>query len=633
MAYDFGAQSLGIKNPFKAEGKIKTIAGLIITIIGVYILLQVPENLKVDKVLGWVYAGLGFILIISGLKRCSAGLYQLFKYFVGRSVPISLSYNFSKTESDNAKAEKDAVLYNHQELNSMLLGRKNSTFIEPTGWLSRFIHTILPKLTFLPYPLRNTAEELASVVINTITAIAAYAIASFVVLSGLAGEKAQIFMLPIFSALLLVYLITTWKSSAHSLESANNYKLNQIAGKSVIGLIALSFVIPMLAGFYLDELIPVSMEVLAELKLEQYMFSAWGNLGIFFVSLFVLLGLIVPLLLSRMNDANPQTSVSEYRDNLQENVHPKEIFINVENIILANRRVKEVPNRIYKEFNPELVPESDKKGTFNGELLIETQPELTSTEVKNKTNKILLTLFSQVGLVATVVLLCAFIFQAIELYIYLQPVILANKTASNQLMNSVFLIPIVGFVSKLLFIYFAWRGTKAISRILESCSHTFWGEIHFSSLLMNLKVEGTYTESKMATGMGINDSTRSENFVVRSSITPWLITSRIDSCVFATSGSNNLETPRYIMSMNKNDLEMEQIVEEMKTFLVSREVIAALRNTQDLDNTMQILEVNNKSREFLSKNQESLTEQAGYLRNEDNTDNEENVTDNTSKQV
>lgn len=631
MAYDFGAQSLGIKNPFKVEGKIKTIAGILITLLGVYILLQVPENLKIDKILGWAFAALGFIFIIAGLKRCGVGLYQLFRYFVGRSVPISLSYNYSKTEQDSASAEKNALLYDSNELHSMLLGRKNTTFSEPKGWLSRFIHTILPKLTFLPYPLRNAAEELSSVLINTTTAIIAYAIASFVVLSGLAGEKAEILLLPIFSTLLLVYLIITWRASANSLDSTNHYQLKQVAGKSVIVLIALSFIFPMLAGFYMDELIPISMATLTELKLEQYLFGAWGNLTLFILSLFVLLALIVPLLLSRMKDATPNTAVSEYRDNLQENVHPKEIFINVENIILANRRVKEVPNRVYKEFNPQLITESNTKGSFNGELLIETQPELTKTEVKDKTNKILLTLLSQVGLVITALLFYSFALQVIDLYLYLEPAIYGTDTARQQLANASYLVPMVGIVSHLLFLYFAWRGTKAISRIMESCSHTFWGEIHFSSLLMHLKVEGTYTESKMATGMSINDSTRSENFVVRSSITPWLITSRIDSCIFATSGVNNLETPRYIMSMNKNDSEMEEIVDEIKSFLVNREVIASVRNSKDLDNTMQILEVNKKSRDYINKAPNTEEAQGGYLRNEEANNLEVNNSEDKSK--
>jgi len=36
-------------------------------------------------------------------------------------------------------------------------------------------------------------------------------------------------------------------------------------------------------------------------------------------------------------------------------VHPNEIFINIENIVLANSRFKEIPNKVYREFDPNLV--------------------------------------------------------------------------------------------------------------------------------------------------------------------------------------------------------------------------------------------------------------------------------------
>ena len=98
----------------------------------------------------------------------------------------------------------------------------------------------------------------------------------------------------------------------------------------------------------------------------------------------------------------------------------------------------------------------------------------------------------------------------------------------------------------------------------------FWGELNFNSLLMYMKTEGTYTESRVSTGMAIHDSTRSENVVVRSSITPWIITSRINTSIFATSGMNNLEAPRFVMGMNKNDGELKEIVDEIKAFLRGR---------------------------------------------------------------
>ena len=70
--------------------------------------------------------------------------------------------------------------------------------------------------------------------------------------------------------------------------------------------------------------------------------------------------------------------------------------------------------------------------------------------------------------------------------------------------------------------------------------------------------EGTYTESKLTTGKGIYYSTSSENYVMRSSLTPWIISSRIMTSTFADSGAKNVEHPRHILEMQDNPEEMQE---------------------------------------------------------------------------
>lgn len=47
MAYDFGSQTLGIRNPFKAEGAVIAVRGALVTLLGLYSLLRVAG--LVDK--------------------------------------------------------------------------------------------------------------------------------------------------------------------------------------------------------------------------------------------------------------------------------------------------------------------------------------------------------------------------------------------------------------------------------------------------------------------------------------------------------------------------------------------------------------------------------------------------------
>ncbi|WP_238526897.1 hypothetical protein [Brumicola nitratireducens] len=380
MAYDFGSQTLGIKNPFKKEGLFKAIAGVLVALLGVFTLVQVASELKADKVVGWAYVIIGFYLLLSGMRHTSVGFIQLFRYFVGRSVPTSLAENKSPSEQESAKYERSALQYDAKTLHSMMMGRKNTTFVEPVGFLGRFVHSIFPKLTFLPHPLRMMAQEIAGMVINYLTGIVSFFIVFFIVTAGLAGETSELFAMPIMGTLLLLYLVTSWSSAARTIQRTRGTVLKSSGGASFGIIIAVSILVPIVAGVYLDEWVIVSDQTKQIFTETSGIFNAWANLGLLTLSTLIVLAAVLPLLFARMAKASPQTEVSEYRENMQESVHPNEVFINIENIVLANRRYKEMPNRIYREFDPKLIEQSDGKGSFNGQLLIETQPALAEED-------------------------------------------------------------------------------------------------------------------------------------------------------------------------------------------------------------------------------------------------------------
>ena len=124
---------------------------------------------------------------------------------------------------------------------------------------------------------------------------------------------------------------------------------------------------------FLDGVVGSNINELKTWSEEHAFFSAWLNFVYLFISIGVVIGLVFPLLKKRMDLVTPQTEVSEFRANMQESVHPNEIFINIENIVLANRRSK-VLDRIYADLF--LSKSRLKEGGSKRELLIETQPTL-----------------------------------------------------------------------------------------------------------------------------------------------------------------------------------------------------------------------------------------------------------------
>jgi len=588
----------------------------------------------------WVYAAVGLVLLIAGFKRAGSGLFQLFKFFVGRSVPSSLAYNLTKSEKENAALERkeNVLAYKSATLESMLMGRKNATFTEPLGWMGRFVHSIFPKLIFLPYPIRNISQEIVSVLTTTVIAFIAFGLTYFVSSSGLAGEAGHIIM-PVFSIFILIYLVAAWRKAANAVSLDRVKQLNSAGAASVAKIITFSILFPVAIGggyhFVNQNINPNNSFYQVADKVT--VFSAWPSLLTLIGLGLVTAGFVFYLVNIRSQQSTTNTEVSEYRENLQESVHPNEIFINIENIVLANRRYKEIPNRTYMNFDPVLEEQSQGKGSFAGELLIETQPEFSSVEqpANYKTTRLASTILAQVLMVIGAYLFFSVapqIAAGIEFFQYFADNISRVSRAANNgtieplqtLMADTSNI-VVAFISTLFF----WQIVTTIGRMLENFSHIFWAELQFNSLLMYMKTEGTFAESKISTGMSIHDSTRSENVIVKSSITPWVVSSRISSSTFATSGARNVEMPRYVMSMSKNDDELNNIVDEIKAFLRARENIAGFSNTADLQHAENILKVNNASRYNANQIGNGDDEAAGFLRNEQQH-NEKSSEDSTS---
>ena len=419
MAYDYGSESLGIRNPFKAEGLLRAVRGLLVSLLGIYPLLQVVSLVQQDKTLAWIYAAVGFVLLAGGLRALGGGIFQMLRFFVGRSVPTSLAANVSKSERETAKFEQPH--YKSTDLEEMLMGRKNKTFVEPVGFISRLVHTLVPKLIFLPYPLRNLAQRYAGALIATVVALVAYALTAFVCLTGLAGNTGDI-LLPFFSFLLMVYLVISWRAAStvyrqaeRRIETQGNLQLAKIMAFAILAPVVLGLVI----NFLLQQR-DIALFVVDMQNTELQTFAVMPQLLL--VLLFTALSgaLIFLLLKQRTALVQAQTKVSEYRANWQENIHPRELFVNIDNIVMANRRYKEIPNRVYRELNPSLNEQSESKGNFSGEVMIETQPEFAPLEHT--------ALFRQLRLWATL---------AGQVLLFVGPIILFYLLTEAQLILSI----------------------------------------------------------------------------------------------------------------------------------------------------------------------------------------------------
>lgn len=619
VAFDYGSIDLGLKNPFKLEGKITALRGIIQTITGMTLLFFAAGIVKEDQISGWILMLFGILILGIGLKTAASGIYATLRYFVGRNHPTSLAYNFSKSESSTAHSEKNDVAYSAKTLEEMLVGRKNSTFVEPKGFLSRLLHSLFPKLLFLPYPIRNMTQRVFSAWVSTIVALVSFGLIAFVSLTGFAGEVGEL-AFPVYSCFLMFFIFFTWRSAGRPIARKAESSIEALGSATFTKIIALSIVLPLTIGLAMSFL--MKQTGFSKQDIEQFLsllpnfYSGFYLIGIVALSLISTI-IVSTMIKARLNKVDPVTEVSELRENWQESVHPNEIFINLDNLVMANRRYREVPNRVYKELDPKLQEQVDGKGGFKGEMIQEVQPKYSPLNL-GKTFELsrLVALLS-----GNLMYLVALVFTVLLAYKAIDLVNFIGNQNINDLktaLNSTNLSQTAGLLVAMVNLLLIAGILKAFARLLSNAAHVFFAEMQFESLLVYFKCEGTFTESKISTGTGIHDSTRSENTLVRSSITPWVIVSRIVSSTFAATGLKNLEHPRHILEMHKDEEQLSAIKSDIVGFLKDRESIASITSERDLGNASQLYQLNQQTRamnsQSISHKQEE--EAAGFLRAE-----------------
>lgn len=623
MAFDYGSIDLGLKNPFKTEGLVTSLRGVVQSLFGVYLLIAGAGTVKEDSITGWVLAVFGLLLLGGGIKVLSNGIMAMLRYFVGRNHPTSLARNFSKSERSTAQEESRYVAYNDQSLEEMLMGRKNSTFIEPKGLLARLAHTVFPKLLFMPYPVRNMAQRLLGAWVRTLTAMVAFGFVAFVSLAGFAGEAGEL-AFPIYTVLLTLYLMHVWKAAGKAISRGAEQSIHSMGGGDLVKTIAFALLLPVVVGLVISWWMSAAQVSAAEIE-QQFAGLPSFHAGWYLVSIFIgalLCTLITVMLLKkRLADANPVSEVSELRENWQESVHPKEIFINLDNLVMANRRYREVPNRVYRELDPSLQEQVDGKGAFSGEMIQEVQPKVKPMNLGAVFDKLRLVslLFGNSLFVFGIVFTFFLAHATVDVVMVLDAM---NYRLTEVTPHSSLMLLAATAMTAIHFLLIGYV-LRAFARLAANIAHLFYAEIQFESMLIYFKCEGTFTESKISTGAGIHDSTRSENTLVRSSITPWVIVSRIVSTTFAATGMKNLEHPRHILEMHKSDNELASIRNDVIEFLKDRESIASITSNRDLGNASQIHQLNEQTRanvssqDKLEQKNASDDEAAGYLRQEE----------------
>jgi hypothetical protein len=560
MPFEYGSQQVDIPNPFRFEGMAYTARAAVLIALGLVSLFTV-RGLVTDgeRVAGIAVALGGLALLGFGAFAAYRGLYKVFRFYVGRGQPADLAATVSSEQTvmpgtPTGGATGYRGIYQPNVLADMLLGRKNPTFKEPEGWLPRLLHSLAPSLIFLPYALRNDAGARFAAAAHSLVLLILLGLAWFSGVTGIVPMQGTAIMAWLVSVVTLL-LLAVWLSQALRIKPSNRVAILRF---SPLGL-AFWATVAVLAPVVL-----VGLNRVQPLPAPPISPYPW-----FLLMLLVTLaatGFSVYLALRRAPKSSPPTAVTEYREHWQESVHPMDIFRAIE-ITLAKHRFQEIPNRVYVNDVPQLVAQgSQNKGEFEGRTLQEVQPR----PVADRRGDSLL----QIAIVAGQALLALGGILVFTVLIRLPD------------------IATTGVVRSLLAAAILWT----LGMLIAHTANLYVSEIEFESDLIVFQATGTFSESRLATGMSIYDSTRSENTIVRSSLTPWLLVSRIHSSTLAVSGSDNLEQPRLVLGMSADDDLCRELVSDARAFLHDRQIMASVGSEADLQAASNIYQMNERTR-------------------------------------
>jgi hypothetical protein len=541
MSYDYGSTTIEIPNPFKLEGALETARGVVITTLGIIVVLSMREQVIDGRfVTGWPKFVGAFLLLGFGLEKTASGLFRVFRFYVGRGIPADLS--------GTKKNPGHKTAYEVKELKEMLMGRTNVTFKEPVSWLSRLLHTLDGNLLFLAPRLREAAESLFETGVLTIALTLLYGLALFSAATGLIPIRGT----PVPGWLGWMFVVAMfglwWFNRPRFRRTPTRkprFRFSRMMAWSAEHKPALAIFVAILASTILGLIYKAG--ALPAVPLSPL---PWILLLVIGGSV-VCLASIIMISLKKPSDA-PPTEVSEFRDQWQESVHPLDIF-RAFDMTMADFRFQEIPNRTYEERDPRLVDE--KKGTFSGSMVQETQPIPQPAIVSPALGRL-----RQANLVMGQVLLLA---GAICFFVLLT----RPPTAGG-------IIRLEWGLTGVVFVLFGL--TMAVA------SHLVYSEVPFQSRVLHLLIDnGTFARSKVSTGMAFHDSTRSENELVRSSLSPWLLCTRIQSVTYAESGAGKLEQHRYVLKMEKDDAFLDGVVDALRHFISSRQLVAGITAKAD----------------------------------------------------
>lgn len=529
-----------IQNPFEQTGKLWGIFSAISLISGIVLLLSTKEDFQIFRSsisnkngeqiipLGQFILKLfsGLLLLGLGVKYIRIALSAIFKFDPDKRLTENLDKEY-KTKHNTYK------IYDSNSL-AEILKEKNLELIKPNGLIENMTIQVFKGLKKIPPKYFFVSQNFLKAVVSSASPFLILFIALFLnyleIIDVFLGSRFQWLLL-----LISISVIFSWSPFSPITTATKKNIVPIILVLSSIG----TFII--LRTSSLNYKLP---EIPNSVFLVTLVFVVLS--GGIFLAFFYLLKRRV-----HIEDTNDDVS-REPPINDDLDVHPDEIHRVISNN-LEDIGDPDLTNRIYKN------KYYANNGKFVMDLIQETQPipqsTLNDSILIKKANYL-----TRIGFLGAIVGLILFVVLAS-----------VSNTFIGLLLSTIASFGIVNFGLKLIHL-----------------SNLFLSEFAFKSTIISVLANGEYKSSQLTAGRGIYDSVESKNDVTKSSISLKFISSSMLSVSFIQLGKADpfKNTPRYIVSLNKDEGTNTQLKNFFKNYLLEKSQIVGIgiRDAEKIQN-------------------------------------------------
>lgn len=543
MSYDYNSQDsrFDLPNPYKIENIFTFCASAALILGGIALLFIARGSLSSGSLVAMLPLAIGVALLVDGLKSGSSALSRL-RFFFGRGQPEDMAPQLAS----------DAVGSSHQaEEIKNLLRHSSLAFQEPKGPINGLLYSLFPNLIFSPQFIQNVAKHQFRNALAFGVSILALAVSAI----GSSHETAGWIGLFYFAFALFVLF--------------RNIDINAAPGETDLGFLMFQILLAILG--------PVAIPMLAKGAAAPDWFPGMWQAGIVMVMAEIAIVLFFKAAVSQMVEAPPVATSSVVQGTLTMNSHPKQVLDELERQ-MQDQWVASLPNRRYARLTPD-IELNTQSGSFEGELLEETQPVLNS-EIKsitlqscfNEPHYSWLAYLNSYGVSMVV-------FAVIAMTVF------GSKFYTTEGINtSIFTFATLGIS--------LWSLGRHAFRV----GHYLWGRFDFVSKLIWVEMKGNYQAAQVDYGNQFTDRMKTQKQVINiESMTFRVWMAEIET---ATFGKDCPRPHLSILGMRGLKDEAQALHDHLTEFGKRQSMIVAPTSSNDLERASALGAMNKLSGEL-----------------------------------